>query len=90
MKDISLHKTELRMKQRELRGLPNEWDPLEVAEAVPDEYDCLFGPVSQLYRGSSEAEVAAYLREQLREHFGVDPDEFQPEAFAHRVFEGAM
>jgi hypothetical protein len=87
MDDISRHKAQLRTKQRELRALLNDWNPIGVGGLPDDEYDCFLRLVGDLHRGSSEAEVALYLREQLAEHFGLDPDHSQPEAFARRVFD---
>jgi hypothetical protein len=87
MGDISKHKARLRTKQRELRVLLNEWDPLNVAELVGDEYDCLLRVIGKLHHGSPEADVAAYFREELVGHFGIDPEPSGPEAFAHRVFD---
>jgi hypothetical protein len=87
MEDISRHKAQLRTKQRELRALLNGWNPIGADGLPDDEYDCFLGVIGKLHRGSPEAEVAAYLREQLAEHFGIDADPSDPEAFAHRVFD---
>jgi hypothetical protein len=57
--DISRHKSRLRAKQRDLRHLLNDWDPIGVADIAPsDEYDCFLGLIGQLYRGSSESQLA--------------------------------
>lgn len=45
-----------------------------------------FGIVGQLYHGAPESDVAAYVRDQLANHFGIDPDPYEPEAFARRLF----
>jgi hypothetical protein len=87
MEDMSRHKALLRTKQQELRALLNEWNPIGVDGLPYDEYDCFLRVIGDLHRGSPEAEVAAYLREQLADHFGIDPDPAQPEAFARRVFD---
>ncbi len=74
MEDISLHKAELRQKERELRNLLNEWDPIGVVPGGPfDEYDCMLPVLGKLYHGASEAEIGAYFEEQLKSHFGLDP-----------------
>ena len=68
-----------RRAQRELRDLLNEWDPIGVfddedGEGPVDEYDCIRDPlISHLLRGDSRAEVAAFLREELTGHFGLEP-----------------
>ncbi len=89
MDDISRVKGALRKKQRELRDLLCEWDPIGVVTDfgdLRDEYDCLLGIVGDLRQGMTEDELAAYLEEQLREHFGLDPAPHRPLVFAHRVF----
>jgi hypothetical protein len=86
--EVSRHKTELRAKQRELRALLNEWDPLGVADIAPsEEYDCLLGVIGELRRGMSEPQLAGHLDVQLRHHFGVEPNQRNVRAFARRVFE---
>jgi hypothetical protein len=76
MNDLSRHKADLHQKQRGLRRLLNEWDPIGVmsGEGAPsDEYDCLFGVLGQLHKGASREQRAAYLSEQLLHHFDLDP-----------------
>lgn len=39
-----------------------------------DEYDCIRDPlISHLLRGDGRAEVAAFLRHELTDHFGLEP-----------------
>jgi hypothetical protein len=39
-----------------------------------DEYDCIRDPlISHLLRGDSRDEVAAFLRDELTSHFGLEP-----------------
>lgn len=68
--------------QRELRALLNEWDPVGVFdpedgddESWPvDEYDCIRDPlISHLLRGYGRDDVAAFLRDELTSHFGLEP-----------------
>jgi hypothetical protein len=91
MDDISRHKEALRSKQRELRHLLNDWDPIGVygpgSEAPVDEYDCLRGVVGMLRGGSSDPNLASYLREELRDHFGIDPDAANPQDFAATLYQ---
>lgn len=90
MEDLSRHKAELRQKQRGLQRLLNEWDPIGVMsgeDAPADEYDCLSGVLGQLHKGASREQLAAYLREQLRRHFGLDPTESRPDQFASDLFD---
>lgn len=49
------------------------FDP-EEGEGPEDEYDCIRDPlISHLLRGDSRHEVAAFLREELTGHFGLEP-----------------
>jgi hypothetical protein len=68
--------------QANLRALLNEWDPIGVFdpgddpdESGPvDEYDCIRDPLlSHLLRGDSRYEIAGFLRDELTEHFGLEP-----------------
>jgi hypothetical protein len=87
--DISRHKDELRERQRELRNLLCEWDPIGGvgANGPRDEYDCLLGILGRLRAGLSEAAIRRYLTAQLRDHFGVDPRAAHPREGDHRDFE---
>lgn len=61
---------------RALRGLLNGWDPIGVIEhgEPHDEYDCLIAPIlDRLAGGAGPAELAAFLRRELADHFGMDP-----------------
>jgi hypothetical protein len=90
MTDISRFKAELREKQLELRRLSNEWDPIGIMggpDAPTDEYDCLSGVIGKLREGLTDGELAAYLTEQLRHHFGIDPRESRTMEFAKRLHE---
>ncbi|MFG3509998.1 hypothetical protein ACGF5F_31355 [Streptomyces sp. NPDC047821] len=69
-----------------LRHLLNEWDPIGVADEVRDEYDCMLTPLLQrLQNGAGTAEIAAFLRRELEEHFGLTPAPLDPEAMAARL-----
>jgi hypothetical protein len=73
-------------RELELRGLMWEWDPLELAGAPEDEYDCVVDELlSRLVHGASKNELVRLLVGQ-REHFGASlgsPAEL--DAFADRV-----
>lgn len=89
MEDISRYKAELRKKQRDLRRLLNEWNPIGVMPdkgGLSDEYDCLLGLLGNLRRGDSREQLADYLSEQLRLHFALDPDTSRPGDFAMKIF----
>ena len=89
MEDTSRHKAELRDKRIELRDLLNEWDPIAIrslGDVPADEYDCFSWLLGDLYQGRSVAAVAERLRDQLSDHFGLDPEQSQPVAFAERVY----
>ena len=86
---VRLSPTELRSRFSELREHLNQWDPVGVLddpEWPRDEYDCLVGPVLRLLEaGASAAEIATFLRGELRDHFGVDPGWRPPEPLAERI-----
>ncbi|WP_205347024.1 hypothetical protein [Pseudonocardia broussonetiae] len=70
-----------------LRGILNAWDPIGVVEdgEPPDEYDCLIAPVlDRLANGEGAGEIAAFLRAELADHFGLDTEryDFQVEPVA--------
>lgn len=74
----------------ELNELLNTWDPIGIRPGVsawpPDEYECLVGPLlTRLRRGDSAESVATFLRSELVDHFGLDPDSSDPDAFAAKV-----
>ena len=60
-----------------LRELLNTWDPIGVvSDGGPlDEYDCLIAPMlDRLERGADARELAEFLRLELDDHFGLDPE----------------
>ena len=60
-----------------LRELLNTWDPIGVVGGggPQDEYDCLIAPMLDQMKGGTEpAELAAFLRSELEDHFGMDPE----------------
>ncbi|WP_371678096.1 hypothetical protein [Streptomyces sp. NBC_01276] len=74
--------------ERALRGLLNEWDPIGVADAVDDEYDCLLAPLlGRLCKGADRAEIEAFLRHELEDHFGISPALQRTDAVAGRVLD---
>lgn len=73
-----------------LRDLLNEWDPIGVADVAHDEYDCLIEPLlSMLAGGARRAEIAEYLRSELRDHFGLDPAHHDIDVVAARTVSAA-
>jgi hypothetical protein len=79
-------------RSSELRALLNDWDPIGVlggAELWPaDEYDCLIDPLTlRLDRGDGADLLVRYLRHELEDHFGLDPDDQADkiERFAERA-----
>jgi hypothetical protein len=88
--DISRYKPTLRERQSQLRKLLREWDPIGVygpgSNCPPDEYDCLLGIVGQLRDGMSSDTLGAFLAEEQRNHFGLEPTADTHE-FAEKVFE---
>jgi hypothetical protein len=73
----TLDKEQLRRRGRELRALIAEWDPIGVGpDWSKDEYDCLLWPVMRkLEDRASEKDLASFLRAELEEHFGLEPDD---------------
>jgi hypothetical protein len=82
-----LQKTALRQRERELRALLNEWDPIGlVPDAPDDEYDCLIWPILRRLEDGVPAEaLVAFLATQLEDHFGLQPDAANVAAFAERA-----
>jgi hypothetical protein len=65
-----------------------EWEPLGVSDApeAVDEYDCMIGPLlHQLFAGSSEESLAAWIDGELRSHFGLRSDSNSDHALASRL-----
>ncbi|MBZ5497159.1 MAG: hypothetical protein LAP85_12210 [Acidobacteriia bacterium] len=89
MSTTSLSKRELRQRTAELRALMCEWDPIGVMDDPGwprDEYDCLVGPVlTKLQAGASTSNIADYLRDEVRDHFGLSPKHYDFLAVASRV-----
>ncbi|AJF70255.1 hypothetical protein [Streptomyces vietnamensis] len=74
--------------ENDLRHLLNEWDPIGVADDVQDEYDCMLAPLLQRLRGGADqADIGAFLRQELEDHFGLDPLGLRPDAMAARVID---
>jgi hypothetical protein len=74
-----------RMLIPQLRARLLSWDPIGVAASpqAQDEYDCLISPLMhRLSDGVSAAELGAWLIEEMREHFGITPNESREHALA--------
>ena len=77
-----LTKEKSRQRWLELRALLNEWDFIGVIDiAGDDEYECLIDPLLlRLESGQEVAEIAKFLEDNLRGHFGMhrvdDLDDF--------------
>ncbi|MFF0013169.1 hypothetical protein [Streptomyces sp. NPDC005374] len=72
--------------EAELRRLLNEWDPLGVTHDVQHEYDCMLAPLlHRLRSGARRTEIGEFLRQELEEHFDLDPLGLRPDAMAVRV-----
>ena len=58
--------------EESIRSVLLAWDPIG-AGTPDDEYDCLIWPVvRRLESGADAAELAAWLREEMAVHFGLD------------------
>jgi hypothetical protein len=57
-----------------------KWDPIGVMDQPDwsrDEYDCLVGQLlTMLQSGATNDAIAAYLRKEIVEHFGLSPDPY--------------
>ena len=84
---MPLSKEESRQRYSELNALLFEWDPIGVGPDWPtDEYVCLVGPLMRLLEsGATRSEIAAYLNNELVEHFGLDANNYDTEAVAARI-----
>jgi hypothetical protein len=74
--------------RRELRTLLHGWDPIGVvASGYPgDEYEGLIDPLlTRLGHGAHARQLEEYLAHELRDHFGVEPDETVVAEFVRRV-----
>lgn len=84
-----LSKQESRQRWSEIREILWEWDPIGVSglsDWSRDEYDCLAGPLLRmLERDASAEEVAHCLRQEIEEHFGLDPQHYDFPVFASRL-----
>jgi hypothetical protein len=72
----------------QLRSRLLAWDPIGVAEfpEAQDEYDCLISPLMhRLSDDASAAEVGDWLIEEMREHFGLTPDEHRERVLADEL-----
>ena len=82
-------KNQLKSQWAELRDLLCDWDPIGVMddpEWSRDEYDCMIGPVlSLLAQGGSNADIAAHLRKEITEHFGLDDSYYDFEDVSRRI-----
>jgi hypothetical protein len=70
-----LTKKRVRQQWSELRDLLNGWDFIGVMDDPNwprDEYECLIGPLlGRLQSGQAVPELAQFLEDELRDHFGM-------------------
>ncbi|RSS40498.1 hypothetical protein [Streptomyces sp. WAC08241] len=79
-------RSETDVTENGLRRLLDEWDPIGVADEVPDEYDCMLAPLLQRLRsGAGRTEIGEFLRHELEHHFGLPPQPSDPDAMAARL-----
>ena len=72
--------------ENRLRSLLNGWNPIGVSDIPADEYDCFIAPLSaKLQAGAGQAEIDAYLRHELVEHFGLPLTQDNPGDTAQRL-----
>ena len=84
--DDSVEKREREAAIGYLRDLLNKWDPIGGGHVPPDEYDCLVGPLlSKLNAGAGRSQISEFLRGELADHFGLDPDGLDVDGMANRL-----
>lgn len=84
--DDSVDERERKAAIRYLRDLLNEWDPIGGGHVPPDEYDCLIGPLlSKLSAGAGRSQISEFLRGELEDHVGLDPDGLHVDGLANRL-----
>jgi len=72
----------------DLRRLLNEWNPIGIADAVQDEYDCMLPPLLQRLRsGANPTAIGEFLRHELEDHFGLGPLGLRLDAIAVHLVE---
>ena len=70
----------------DLMQLLNEWDPIGVADLISDEYECMTGPLlSRLSKGAGRPQIGEFLRNELEDHFGLDPERLDVGGMADRL-----
>ena len=58
-----------------IRHLLLEWNPIDADGLPEDEYDCLISPLHhRLHSGATAEQLADYLTQEIREHFGFQPE----------------
>ena len=77
-------------ERRHLRELLAGWDPLRVGELglayQPDLYDGLIDPLlHRLGSGADRHALAGFLRHEVRDEHGQDPDEARIDEFVRRL-----
>ena len=84
---MKLTKKQVKSLQRELLDMLNNWDFLEVVkEGKQDEYDYLADRlISQLFRESSADAISAVLKKEIKDHFGLNPKDYEIAPFAGKV-----
>lgn len=76
----------IKILQASLTHLLNEWDPIGVSDLVSDEYDCMVGPLlSMLSKGDGRPQISEFLRNELENHFGLDPEGIDVAGMANRL-----
>ena len=78
-------RNDARCAERVIRSLLLEWDAIGCG--VPDdEYDCMIWPLYKLIRQrSSNEEIAAWVGDQRRGHFGIEGDREADTKLAERL-----
>ena len=78
-------RNEARRAQRVIRSLLVEWDAIG-AGGPDDEYDCMIWPLYDLIRRrSSSYEIAAWVGDTRRNHFGLEDDPEADRTLAERL-----
>ena len=68
----------VKIQQKELREILNQWDVLGVADAVNDEYDDIRDTLlSKLNNRSSSSDIKEIIEKELHGPYGLEPNPIQ-------------
>lgn len=79
-------RSDARRAENVIRSLLLEWDAIGGGLVPDDEYDCMIWPLYKLIRQrSSDEEIAGWVGDQRRGHFGLEDDREADTRLAERL-----